>query len=153
MKLLAARRRIRGTLPHYEYRVFVPLDEISAERQDLLTTRSDYGFKPGPWARVAEVIAPMDYLRLPPGGLRYDMGRDITAVAKQVETAIIRHLYPEMTAPTVPLVFAAAGEFSDQSTWARTGELTARFNHLARDVDSLTAELLGLDVLAEAEAA
>ena len=153
VKMLVARRRIRGTLPHYEYRVFVPFDEISAERQALLTNRSDYGFKPGPWARISEVIAPMDYLRLQPGGIRYEMGRAIDAVAKRIEATTVRHVYPEMDAPTLPIVFTAPGEFPDALAWTEAFELTGQFNHLSRSGQPLTAEALGLASPAAARAA
>ena len=74
MRIIVARRRIRGTLPHFEYRVLIPFDQISIERQNLIHTRSDYGIKSGPWARTSEVIAPMAHLRMPPGLVRYEVG-------------------------------------------------------------------------------
>ena len=67
MQILATRKRVSGTLPHYEYRLFVPFDQLSEERQRLIHYRTDFGTRQGLHARLADVIAPIEYLRMPPG--------------------------------------------------------------------------------------
>lgn len=149
MRIVVARKRIRGTLPHYEYRVFIPFEEISIERQNLIHIRSDYGFSPGPWARVYEVIAPMSHLRLPPGVDRYRQSMAIRTVAQRIEAAIVRHVFPEMTAAAVPIVFIGDADHPDRIVQAGLRELTARFEHFATHEDAVTRDHLELVVQEE----
>jgi hypothetical protein len=144
MQILATRRRIAGTLPHFEYRVFVPFDQISVERQNLIPNRSDYGFKGGPWARTREVIAPMDHLRMPPGLAKHDHGRKIEALAKRIDAILLRAVYPEMTATVVPIVLAMPSNPDDALVYTDIADISGRYLSLHAGFAELTSEDLGL---------
>ena len=89
MQILLTRKRLAGTRPLYEYRLFVPFEMLSAERQARIHYRTDFAKRGGPLARLTEVIAPMDYLRAEPSLTKYDVGRDICTVAKRIEAILI----------------------------------------------------------------
>ena len=130
MQITLTRRRIRGTLPHFEYRVLIPFEAISVERQNLIHIRSDYGVKPGPWARTREVIAPMAHLRMAPGLARYDAAKAIELLAKRIDTILVRHFFPEMTAAVLPIVFAAATDPDDAFIYTDVVELAGASERL-----------------------
>lgn len=153
MQILATRRRIAGTLPHFEYRIFVPFDQISVERQNLIPNRSDYGFKGGPWARMREVIAPMDYLRMAPGLSRHDCGRPIEALSKRIEAILLGALYPEMTAVVVPIVLAVPSNPDDSLIFTDISDISGRFLALNQLGERLTSEGLGLRAMHHSRAA
>ena len=144
MQITLTRRRIRGTLPHFEYRVLIPFDEISIERQSLIHIRSDYGVKPGPWARTRDVIAPTTHLRMVPGLERYRRARAIDQLAKRIDALLIHHFFPEMTAPTVPLVFLAETHPDDAVIYTDVVELAGRLEHLANRGAALSIEDLAM---------
>lgn len=144
MDILVTRKRIKGTLPHYEYRLFVPFDQLTPERQRLIHYRTDFGKAGGPHARLTEVIAPIDYLRMEPGLARFDVGRSIATVAKRIEARIIGALFPEMTAPIVPILYLGTSNLDDAQIFTRTGDLVGRFDWLARMAGELSADDLGL---------
>ena len=147
MEILATRTRVTGTLPQYEYRLLVPFDELPAERQRLIHYRTNFGKAGGPYARLTEVIAPIDYLRMEPGLARFDVGRTIASVAKRLEAKLIAALYPEMTAPIVPILFLAAEELDDAMIFTRTQELVGRFDWIASMIGELDASGFGLSLL------
>lgn len=104
MRILVTRSRITGTVPFFEYRVFIPFPEISAERHALIHYRTDFGQGQGDMARIPEVIAPMAFLELAPGLRKLEAGRRIDAVAQHVTAVIVQAVYPEMTAEPVPIL-------------------------------------------------
>lgn len=146
MEILSTRKRIAGTLPYYEYRLFVPFDQLSVERQGLIHYWTDFGRVGGPFARLSEVIAPIAYLRMEPGLTKFDIGREIAGVAKRVEATIIAALYPEMTAEAVPPLFLADQELDDALIFTRVDDLIGRYEWLARVTGDFKAGDLGLDV-------
>ncbi|MET0374655.1 MAG: hypothetical protein ABW128_10410 [Rhizorhabdus sp.] len=153
MEILATRKRITGTLPHYEYRLFVPFDQLSDERQRLIHYRTDFGTRQGLHARLADVIAPIEHLRMPPGLRRHDLGRGIATIAKRVETLLIAAIYPEMTAVLVPILFLASEEHNDAQVFTCTMDLVCRFAWLAERIDHLTAAGLALHGIVAEQAA
>lgn len=144
MQIVVTRKRVTGTLPQYEYRLFVPFDQLSPERQSLIHYRTDFGRQGGPHARLTEVIAAMDYLMMAPGLARYDRGRAIARIAKRIEAIVIRALFPEMTAALVPILFLNETEFDDTLAYTRMIDLAGRHDWLARIIDDVTAEGLAL---------
>lgn len=153
MQILATRKRVTGTVPQYEYRLLVAFDQLSAERQALIRYRTNFGKVGGPFARLTEVIAPMDYLKMEPGLCRFDVGRTIAGVAKRIEALVVAALYPEMTAPIVPILFLAESELDDCEIHTHTGDLVGRFDWLARMAGQLSAADLGLRTLEDRRAA
>ena len=153
MQVTLTRRRIRGTLPHFEYRVLIPFDAISVERQNLIHIRSDYGVKPGPWARTRDVIAPMAHLRMAPGLTRYDRARSIDQLAKRIDTLLVRHFFPEMTAAVLPIVFLAETDPDDGFIYTDIVELTGRFEQFASRGPALSMADLDLNRPDQARAA
>lgn len=153
MRILIARTRIRGTLHHFAYQVLIPFDQISAERQDRMHTRSDYGFPGHYYARTRDVIAPMEHHRSPYGLARQHSAQAIDGVAKRVDAVLVNHVYPEMTAAAVPIVFTALTDQPSSITWIEAEELTAAYERLAQHGMALSAERLGVRVLEEAIAA
>ena len=144
MEILATRTRITGTLPLFEYRLFVPLDGLSPERQRLIHYRTNFGRIGGPFARMPEIIAPMEYLELEPGLRRHEVGQKIARAAKRIETVLIAALYPEMTARPVPLLFQAAEEHNDAMIFTRADDLVGRYEWLASIAGHVEAAELGL---------
>lgn len=150
MNIIAMRKRIGGTLPLYEYRVFVPFSALSAERQARIHYRCDFARWGEPLARIAEVIAPMTYLRLAPGLAKHDAGRAIAATAKEVEAVLVRALFPEMTAKLVPLLFNGIDGRPDLRLVATVDDLAGRQPELAVVSGAIGPALLGLvDTLRE----
>lgn len=144
MQILATRKRLTGTLPHYEYRLFVPFDQLSSERQARIHHRTDFAKRGRPNACLTEVIAPMEYLTMEPGLRRHDVGRTIAGVAKRIEALLVGALFPEMIAAIVPLLFLGEEGLGDCQVYTRTDDLVGRFDWLARMACELRAEDLGL---------
>ena len=122
----------------------MPFDQISAERQSLIHYRCSFGKRGGPFARLTEVIAPMDYLRLAPGLARYDRGLAVARVAKRLETFILAQLFTEMTARIVPILLLVEAEPDDAEIHTRTSDLAGRYDLLARIIDDVTASDIAL---------
>jgi hypothetical protein len=150
MQILLTRKRLAGTRPLYEYRLFVPFEMLSAERQGRIHYRTDFAKRGGPLARLTEVIAPMDYLRAEPSLTKFDVGRDICAVAKRIEAILIG---AEMRAEIVPLLYEHREEFDDAMVMTDINDLADRYALLARTACQLTAADLGLAAHAHARAA
>ena len=146
MQIVATRTRAAGAEPLFQYMVLVPFDQLSEERQFRIHYRTDFGGRRNrePHARLAEIIAPIDHLRLPPGLERHRQAREILPVARRVEALAIGAIFPEMTAGLIPTLFRAASEFDDVQVFTRTHDLSGSFPDLARRIDRLTAADLGL---------
>lgn len=149
MQIVCTRTRSAGAEPLYQYLLLVPFDQLSYERQDRIHYRTDFGGKRhgGPHARLPEVIAPIDYLRLPPGLEKHRLGGEIHRVGRRIEALLVAGLYPEMIDPILPTLFRAPEELDDGQIFTRTDDLTGRFVELAARLDTLTAADLGLDRL------
>lgn len=145
MQIIATRKRIGGTLPLYEYRVFVPLSALSAARQERIHYRCDFAHWGEPLARIAEVIAPIGYLQLAPGIARFEAGHAIAATAKTVEALLVRALFPEMTAERVPILFPGDEGRPDVRLVAVVDDLADRQPEFAAAGDHLTTAMLGFD--------
>ena len=152
MQIIATRKRIGGTQPLYEYRIFVPFSALSAARQDRINYRCDFAQRGEPLARIAEVIAPIDYLRLAPGSAKHAAGLALIVTAKTVEAVLVRALFPEMTAERVPLLFHGRDGLADVRLAAIVDDLTGREAEFAAAGARLTPEALHLvhDVQARA---
>jgi len=153
MQILLTRKRLTGTRPLYEYRLFVPFETLSAERQARIHYRTDFAKRGGPLARLTEVIAPMDYLRAEPGLTKFDIGRDICTVAKRIEAILIGAVFPEMRAEIVPLLYEHREEIDDAFVVTDINDLAGRYALLARTACQLTATDLGLAAHAHVRAA
>ncbi|MCH4894303.1 hypothetical protein GO308_14375 [Sphingomonas sp. SFZ2018-12] len=149
MQIVCTRTRSAGAEPLYQYLLLVPFDQLSYERQDRIHYRTDFGGKRhgGPHARLPEVIAPIDYLRLPPGLEKHRLGGEIYRVGRRIEALLVAGLYPEMSDPILPTLFRAPEELDDGQIFTRTDDLTGRFVELAARLDTLTVADLGLDRL------
>jgi hypothetical protein len=147
MQIVCTRTRSAGVDFLYQYLLLIPFDQLSYERQDQIHYRTDFGGKRhgGPHARLAEVIAPIEYLRLDPGPERQRTGSEIYRVARHIEALLVHGLYPEMTEQVVPTLFRGSGEFDDAQIFTRTDDLTGRFSEFAAQIAGLTAADLGLD--------
>ncbi len=153
MRIIASRKRISGMPPLYEYRLVVPLDQLPSNRVALIATRSDFGIPGGLHARLADVIAPLDWLRMEPGPERHDLGRDIRRVAKHLETVFLTALYPELTASPVPLLLQVDEEPGDSLIDATINEITDGYRFLRNaDPASITAERFQLVARSRSEA-
>ncbi len=144
MQILAARKRIPGTRPLFEYRVLVPFDQIPVERHTLIHYRSDFGFSGCHYARLTEVIAPTAFLRMTPSPAKHDLGLDILTVAKRIEALIVRALYPEMTAERIPIVFCANAEHDDRQTHIDVRDLVDSYRQFAQGTELPSTEAFGL---------
>ena len=154
MQIVCTRTRSAGAEPLYQYLLLVPFDQLSYERQDRIHYRTDFGGKRhgAPHARLPEVIALIDYLRLPPGQERHRRGGEIYRVSRRIEALLVAGLYSEMIYPVLPPLFRTLEEFDDAQIFTRTDDLTGRFAELAARLDTLTAADLGLDQVRKAAA-
>ncbi len=153
MQIIATRRRVGGTLPLYEYRAFVPFSALAAERQERIHYRCDFARWGEPLARIAEVIAPLDFLRLAPGLDKHDAGRAIAATARAVEATLVRALFPEMTAERVPLLFSGDEGRLDLRLVATIADLAGRQPDLAAAGAEIDPATLGLSAHPQVRAA
>ncbi len=144
MQILVTRKRISGVRPLFEYRVLVPFDQISLERQHLIHYRSNFGFRGALYARLSEIIAPMAFLRMAPSLAKHEHGLDILAVARRLEATIIRALYPEMTADRVPIIFTAEADHDDRQVHTDVDDLIGSYRHYASGHSALTSDDVGL---------
>ena len=149
MEMLAIRTRMVAPRPLYAYRVYVPFHQISPERQALIHYRTNFGhFRSGDhFARLADVIAPMAHLQRPPGFDRYVEGRDLHRVADRLEAIIIGHVFPEMTATTPPLLYEAAIDVESRHVVIRVMDLTGTFATIRDQLDTITANDLGVETI------
>jgi len=144
MEIIVTRSRIAGTLPHYVYRALVPAENVTAERQALTGTVSGPG-NIGRFAcvRVAPLLAPEHYFEMAYAE-RGKLASRIGALARRIETLIIRAVFPEMTADSTPIVFQLDDDPGDAFTWTDIDDLTGAFDRLEPDFHILTACDLGL---------
>ncbi|WP_454887923.1 hypothetical protein [Sphingomonas oryzagri] len=153
MHIIAARKRISGMPPLHEYRLVVPFGQLPANRAALIATRSDYGIPGGPHARLRDVIAPIDWLRMKPCPEKHALGRDIDRVAQHLEAAFLTAVYPELTARPVPLLVPFDGDLDDCLVEVAINEITDGYRFLRNaDPAGITAERFHLAVLPEREA-
>jgi len=68
----------------------------------------------------------------------------IGALARRIETLIIKTNFPEMTADSPPVIFQLDSDPGDASIWFHMDDLTDAFDRLAPRLDILTAFDLGL---------
>lgn len=153
MHIIASRKRISGTPPLYEYWFVAPLDQFPSNRVALIATRSDFGIPGGPHARLPEIIAPLDWLRMEPGLAKHDLGRDIRRVANHLEAAFLAALYPELTANPVPLLVQIDEEPGDSLIEATINDITDGYRFLRNaDPARITAERFHLAARSRPEA-
>lgn len=144
MEIIVLRTRIAGALPHYIYRALVSAEAVATERRRVS------GIVTGPQiagrlhcVRIAPLLAPERYFEM--GHVeRSTLAPRIGRVARRIETLIIRTLFPEMTADSVPIVFELEHDPGDSCAWANIDDLTASFDHIEPRIEILTAFDLGL---------
>ncbi|BAI98993.1 hypothetical protein Sj15T_09910 [Sphingobium sp. TA15] len=154
MQILAARKRIAGTLPLAEYRILIPFDAITPTRSALISMRSNYGVEGGPYARLPEVIAPLDWLRMEPGLAKYDAGRDIDRIAKQIEAVLLHAIFPEMTANPVPPIYRSPREITTTVIRAHINDISDGYRFLHRKGVTPSGDApFGLQLLPQSRAA
>ncbi|AMK23260.1 MULTISPECIES: hypothetical protein [Sphingomonadaceae] len=144
MDIIVTRTRIRGTLPFYEYRALVPAEDIGTDRRALVSCVAAPRVA-GRLAcvRLAQIIAPDRYFLIP-DGRRRALAADIGLLAKRLETAAVRTIFPEMTADLLPVVFLLDSDPGNACTWTSIKDLTAAFDRLAANPSMPTASDLGL---------
>ena len=153
MQIIATRKRICGTQPLYECRIFVPFSALSAARQDRIHYRCDFAQRGEPLARIAEVIAPIDYLRHAPGSAKHAAGAPLVVTAMTVEAVLVRALFPEMTVERVPLLFHGQDGLADVQLTVIVDDLTGREAEFAAAGARLTPDFFRLFHDARARAA
>ncbi|OUC53013.1 MULTISPECIES: hypothetical protein [Sphingomonadaceae] len=145
MEIIVTRSRIAGRLPHYVYRALVPADNVTPERRALSGTvvgpRNIGSFT---CVRIAPLLAPERYFEMPHSE-RGDLASRIGALARRVETLIIRAIFPEMTAASPPIVFQLDCDPGDAFAWTDMDDLTGAFDRLEPDLGVLTDLNLGLN--------
>ena len=152
MHIIAARKRISGMPPLYEYRLVVPYGQLSANRAALIATRSDYGIPGGPHARLQDVIAPLDWLRMEPCPDKHALGRDIGRVAQHLEAAFLTAVYPELTVSPIPQLVRIEDDLADGLVEATINEITDGYRFLRNDDSArITAERFRLAKLPPTE--
>jgi hypothetical protein len=144
MDIVASRMRIGLEQPTYAYRLYVPMSELSPERQRLTSYRSNFGIsaRDAYLARVNDVIAPMTHLEMPAGLERCAQAKAIEDVASRLSTMILRALFPEMTAETLPLPFLVPSAPPNAILRASIQDLTARYETLRTPLATFTPELI-----------
>lgn len=149
MQMLAIRTHMVDPRRLYAYRVYVPFHQLSPERQGLIHYRTSFGhFRSDDYfARLADVIAPMVHLQRPPGFDRYVEGRDVYSVADRLEAILIGHVFPEMTATSLPLLYEAAIEPESRHVTIRTTDLTGAFEAIRGRIDTITDGDLGAEIV------
>ena len=154
MHILASRKRTAGAALLYEYRLVTPLHQLPPNRVVLIATRSDFGVPGGYHARLRDVIAPLDWLRMEPCPAKRDLGRDIERVAKHLEAAFLTAIYPEIIANPISQLVELDTAWDDSLVDATINEITDGYRFLRNaDLPSLTAERFQLAMPARPEAA
>ena len=144
MEIIVSRSRIAGTLPHYVYRALVPAEGIPVERCAIAGTVAAPKIAGGvACVRIAPLIAPRRYLVMNHVE-RTALASRIGAVGRRIEWLIIRTIFQEMTADSVPIVFQLDHDPGDACVWADIEDLTDIFDLLEPDLTILTAFDLGL---------
>lgn len=145
MDIVSSRTRIGLDQPTYAYRLYVPMSELSPERQRLISYRSNFGIgdRDAYLARVDAVIAPMPHLETPAGLERYAQAKAIEDVASRLSAIILRALFPEMTAETLPFRFLVPSAPPNAIMRASIQDLTARYETLRTLLATFTPELIG----------
>jgi len=144
MEIIVSRTRIAGALPHYIYRALVPAEAVAAERRRLSGTVAGPRIAGRlPCVRIAPLLAPERYFEM--GHVeRSALAPRIGRLARRIETLIIRTIFPEMTADSVPIVFELDHDPGDSCAWTNIDDLTAGFDRIEPRIDILTAFELGL---------
>jgi len=143
MRILLTRTRIGTEPPSYSYRIYVPFNEISLERQALISMHSDYGMGAGLLARLPDVIAPMAHLQSAPGLDSYNLGKRIDGIADRVGAILLGAVFPEMAERTVPFRLTVPSAPPNARLFGATHNLSGAYEPLSRALASLTAAGLG----------
>lgn len=144
MEIIVTRSRIAGTLPHYVYRALVPADQVSSERRALAGTVAGPAIAGRiPCVRIGPLLAPDRYFEMA-HHKRNGLASRIGALARRIETLGIRTSFPEMTAPSTPIMFQLDVDPGDACTWTGIDDLTAAFDRLEHRSGLLTVADLGL---------
>lgn len=144
MEIIVSRSRLAGALPHYIYRALVPAAEVAAERRRLCgTVAGPQVVGKIPCVRIAPLLAPERYFELRHVE-RSVLAPRIGSLAWRIESLIIRTIFPEMTAASVPIVFQLDHDPGDAFSWIEIVDLTAGFDRIEPSADILTTFDLGL---------
>lgn len=143
VRILLSRTRIGLVQPSYAYRLFVPMCELSAERQSLIAMRSDYGHGQGLLATLADVIAPMAHLEANPGLEKFRFAADLNKVAGRAGALLLNAALPEMLERTTPFRLLVPFAPSDALRVAQTVHLAGRYRWLEHKIETLRAADLG----------
>jgi hypothetical protein len=145
MDIVTSRTRIGLDPPTYAYRLYVPMFELSPERQRLISYRSNFGIvaRDAFLVRIDDVIAPMAHLETPVGPERYAQAKAIEDVASRLSAIIMRALFPEMTAETLQFRFLVPSAPPNAIVRASIQDLTARYETLRTLLATFTPELIG----------
>ncbi|WP_336963697.1 hypothetical protein [Sphingobium aquiterrae] len=144
MDIIVTRSRIAETLPHHEYRSLVCADAVDEERRRrTCVIKAPRIAGCVPCLRIAPVIAPYRYFALKPAS-REILGSRIGALARRIETLMVRAVFPEMAAERRRLVITLDHDPGDACVRTDIDDLTGAFDRLEPHRNSLTACDLGL---------
>lgn len=144
MDIIVTRSRIAGTLPFYEYRALVPADAADAgRRRTVNAVQAPRVAGRIACIRIAQIIAPDRYF-LPGNGASPETTAAIGRLAKQVETLVVKTVFPEMTADLVPVVFPNQNDSGDSCVWTSVDDLIGAFDRLAHLTRALATSDIGL---------
>ncbi|WP_298673141.1 hypothetical protein [uncultured Sphingomonas sp.] len=144
MEIVVTRSRIAGTLPFYEYRALVPVEDVAIERRArTCVVRAPKVAGSVPCLRIAAVIAP-DRFFSPNDAGRCRLAAHIGTVAKRIETLIVRNVFPEMTADTLRPVIPVEHDPGDACVWTDIDDLAGSYDRFAPECDLLMAFDFGL---------
>ena len=144
MEIIVTRSRIAGTLPHYEYRALISadgVDETRRVRACLVKAPKVAGYVR--CLRTGPVIAPNRYFQLDPAA-REILGSRITALARQIDTLIVRFIFPEVPAEQLRPVITLDDDPGAACIRAEIDDLTGAYDRLASRHNDLTTGDLGL---------
>src|SRR3546814_14084886 len=79
--------------------------------------------------RVAPVVAPERYLMMSPVE-RAALAPRIGALSRRIELLIIRSIFPEMTADSVPIILELDHDQGDACVWIQIADLTDALDRL-----------------------
>lgn len=144
MEIIVTRSRIAGTLPFYAYRALISAEAVNeARRRQACIVKAPRIAGCAPGLRIAPIIAPARYFELK-ASERQVLGSHIDALARRIETLIVRIIFPEMTADLLRPVITLDHDPGDGCIWTDIDDLAGAYDRLASDHDILTAFDLGL---------
>lgn len=144
MEIIVTRSRIAGMLPHYEYRALISADAVDETRRGrACLVKAPKVARYVRYLRTGPVIAPDRYFELD-AAAREILGSRIGALARQIDSLIVRLVFPERTADQLCPVITLDDDPGDACVRAEIDDLTGAYDCLASRYNDLTAGDIGL---------